>query len=818
MGDSFGELLRRFRARAGLNVSELAEAVGASRTSIAEWERDKRVPRDRARLKDLAKVLDLSESETAELIAAARRHRQVNSAGALAAAPQTEGVAGTSTPAPASPRHQLRTPLPDFVGQEAAVAILLDVMRKTSADGKAAAISGVRGMGGIGKTELAYLVANHLIDSFSDAQIVVALRGTSTTPLTPEQAVRAVIHALTPDAKLPDDLPALEQHYRTALHGQRMLILADDAHDAAQVRPLLPPAGCALLVTSRVRFSLHGMTTIDLEVLDEAEAVRLLRGLCRRLGDADARELARACGYLPLALRISGSLLHNDPALDLPTYLARLADQQHRLSQLRDPDDAHLDVAATLALSYSQLDASMQQVFRQLGVMVADFSTELAQAVVAVGEGVDVRTMLHGLLRRNLVLYDRARERWRLHDLVRDVAVQQLEAAGDVEAARWRYAQAAVALAAQMHEQYRAGGAGVELALAAFDAERPHIDAAIRWAQCHAETPAGDQLLLDAALATRDIGFIRYDPRQERILLWDGARTAACRLGDRLGEGSALTHLGNAYYDLGEPQTAITYYEQVLAIARELGYRRGEGSTLGNLGVAYAELGELQTAITYFEQDLAIACDLPDRAGEGITLGNIGRAYHALGEPQTAITYYEQGLAIARDLGDRYIEGSTLGNLGNAYTGLGDSGRAITMCEQALAIAHEIGGQRTESYALSYLARAQAHQGEIAQAMTTFAQALVLFHERGDRRGEAECHWQFGLALVQQGEREQALPLLQAALAYEQEIGHAKAQEHATVLARLEAGEELPPELRILPSQRAIGGDSVQPAGDDAQP
>jgi hypothetical protein len=53
-----------------------------------------------------------------------------------------------------------------------------------------AAISGVRGMGGIGKTELAYLVAHHLSDIFPDAQIVLNLRGVSGTPLPPEQALR----------------------------------------------------------------------------------------------------------------------------------------------------------------------------------------------------------------------------------------------------------------------------------------------------------------------------------------------------------------------------------------------------------------------------------------------------------------------------------------------------------------------------------------------------------------------------------------------------------------------------------------------------
>jgi tetratricopeptide (TPR) repeat protein len=109
----------------------------------------------------------------------------------------------------------------------------------------------------------------------------------------------------------------------------------------------------------------------------------------------------------------------------------------------------------------------------------------------------------------------------------------------------------------------------------------------------------------------------------------------------------------------------------------------------------------------------------------------------------------------------------------------------------SIVIAREMGARRMESYALSYLARAQIYQGDVACATTTFAEALTLFREISDRWGEADCNWLFGLALAQREERAQALPLLRAALAYEQEIGHAKAAEHATFVARLEREGEL---------------------------
>jgi tetratricopeptide (TPR) repeat protein len=540
--------------------------------------------------------------------------------------------------------------------------------------------------------------------------------------------------------------------------------------------------------------------------------------LCSRLSVTDAKHLAHACGYLPLALRISGSLLHNDPALSIATYLARLADHQQRLTHLRDPDDLQLDVAATLVLSYAQLEEPVQYVFRQLGVMVADFSTELAHAVVAVPEGTDATTSLHRLLRRNLVMYDQARDRWQLHDLVRDLARQELEQHGESEVAQWRYAQATLQIAQAIQEQYRAGGDTTLAGLAQFDAERPHIDATRRWAHLHAETPAGDQLLLDTALATHFINDLRYDPQHESIPLWEEVQMVTRRLGNRAEEGRALNYLGNAYYYLGELPKAISYQEQSLVIAREIGDRYRVSITLGNLGSLYSTLSEVHTAISYYEQSLAVAHEIGERRSEGITLGNLGIAFTELGEPSKAINYFEHALTLFRELGDRRSEGNALLNLGNTYMELGDTPRALDTWDKALIILREIGARREEGYTLSYLARTQAIQGDIMQATTTFTHALTLLQEVNDRRGAAECQWLFGQALAEYGEQEHALPLLQAALAYEQEIGHAKAAEHAALIARLEAGEKLPPKLRIPKTQQAFEDNQETSTEETAQP
>ena len=131
-------------------------------------------------------------------------------------------------------------------------------MSKAETDG--VTISGLQGMGGMGKTALALVLAERLKERFPDAQFYLDLKGVDKQPLTAAEPLTHVIRAYHPTTQLPENEAELHGLYHSVLHGQRALLLMDNAADKWQVEPLLPPFSCFLLITSRQHFTLPGFT------------------------------------------------------------------------------------------------------------------------------------------------------------------------------------------------------------------------------------------------------------------------------------------------------------------------------------------------------------------------------------------------------------------------------------------------------------------------------------------------------------------------------------------------------------------------------
>ncbi|NTW01742.1 MAG: tetratricopeptide repeat protein [Oscillochloris sp.] len=635
--------------------------------------------------------------------------------------------------------HQLRNPVADFVGRAANV----DQLLYTLTHSQAVAISGVAGMGGIGKTELALKVSQLLLPHYPDAQIVIHFQGTRKPALSAAEALRQVIRAFQPQiATMPTDLTALMDHYRSLLDGKRVLILADDVLDAAQVVPLLPPSGSALLITSRQRFHVPGMQRIDLEQLDEAEAITLLRRICGRLSEPEAQRIATACGRLPMALRVAGGILLNDDTIRVADYLARLSITQRNLAALRDPDDPNLDVAASLALSYDLLSPEAQRDLCTLGVFAASFDRAAAQAVLGTISQEDLATRMGVLYRRNLLEFVPQHERYDLHELVRAFALSRQEATET--AAHLRYARHYIQIAEHAHRLYRTGGAAITHGLLRFDHERANLDAARSWLQAHPGHPDCDRYLIADADATAELGELRYT-QYERIPQLNAALAAAQRLGASSAQARVLGSLGNSYATVGDNQRASLFYIQALKIAQAHGNRQIESITLGNLGVTYRNLGDIDRASSCYRRQLDLARAIHDQRSEASALGNLGIIYADQNKIEGAITLYVAQLELVRALGDQRSEASALGNLGRAYTYLGKGDHARHYYQQRLAIVTAL----------------------------------------GDRHGIADSNWNLGIMFEQQGAFSDAIRHLEAGWTFYHDLGHPHAEAMKQVVMRV---------------------------------
>ena len=620
--------------------------------------------------------------------------------------------------------HQLRAPVGDFVGRELEFDSLINALRRENR----ACITGISGMGGIGKTELALLVAERLRDDYPDAQFFINLRGIADNPRSPQEVMTNCIRAFVgPKEKLPEDPEQLSQLYRSVLSGKRVLLLLDNAADSAQVRPLLPPTGSAVLVTSRQFVALPGMTSLTLHPLNEEQARQLLLEIAPRAEPA-AEQICKLCGYLPLALRAAGSLLAITADLDPVDYVKQLQDERSRLERI-GTEGVEIDVAASFNLSYARLASEAARVFRWLSVFPATFDAA-AEEVVCVDEG---HVHLSNLVRHSMVLYDENTKRYRLHDLTRLFVEAKLS--GEERArVQKRFATQYVIVLGTANKLYEEGGESLLRGLALFDLEWGNIQAGQAWVAAQADVEDVHVAKLGIMYSNAPYVLDLRQHSRERVRWLEIALAAARRLPQRASEATSLRLLGLAYKSLGKTRRATEFFEQALLIDRELGDRLNEAADLGNLGIAYKNLGQTRRAIQFYEQALLINREHGYRRGESNDLGNLGNAYGNLGETRRAIQFHEEALLINRELGDRRGEGDTLASLGVDHMNLGETRRAIQFYEEGLLIHRKLGDRRGEGIGLANMSLALDQLGERAQAIQYAQQALTIFEQIEDHR------------------------------------------------------------------------------------
>ncbi|MFC4327583.1 BTAD domain-containing putative transcriptional regulator [Streptomyces andamanensis] len=701
-------------------------------------------------------------------------------------APAPEPVAAPVRPA------QLPATVPDFTGRASFVTELSDML--ASAEGRVMAVSALAGIGGVGKTTLAVHVAHRARASFPDGQLYVDLQGAGQRAAEPETVLGSFLRALgTADSAIPDSLEERAALYRSVLDGRRVLVLLDNARDAAQIRPLLPGTeGCAALVTSRVRMvGLAGAHLVDLDVMSPEEALQLFVRIVGEERVASEREAAldvvAACGFLPLAIRIAASRLAARRTWTVSVLAAKLADERRRLDELQAGD---LAVKATFELGYGQLEPAQARAFRLLGLADGpDISLAAAAAVLDL-PAEDTEDLLEALVDTSL-LESAAPGRYRFHDLVRlyarACAERDEQPPGERDAALSRLLDFYLATAAGAYALERPGDRlvdhlhtarhpglvfedrhkaqdwlyteAVSLLACVRQSTRPaSLERAVDtlWAAVDlAESGTNSKAYESVAAALRDAAERDAAPRAEAraliCLAYVHSITGRFDLAVRAAEHSARLSSGTdplaacwAYNTLG----VIAIYqkrfedgESLLTRAIE-GFRAcqdraGEASALCNLSRIHLDSGRTHSAVSLAQQ----GTDMYDDMGHALKGANgryaLGLALTQSGRTSEAAARLQEALTVFEDSRQQLWAGMTLFRLAEVDLAARRPAQAAAGAELALGVLRDIGGDWRRGNVLVVLGRALSGIGQTGRAQVCWQDALALYEASGAPEAEA---------------------------------------------------------------------------------
>ncbi|WSN60728.1 AfsR family transcriptional regulator [Streptomyces sp. NBC_01005] len=611
--------------------------------------------------------------------------------GILRESPELAGPEPAAAPVvavalPAEPPSTLPYDLADFTGRDRELA---EILRGAEAGGEQGPqIVAIDGMGGCGKTSLAVRAAHRLAPEYPDGQLHIDLRGYTPgdQPVTAGIALDSLLRAVgVPGNLIPDDVPARTALWRSTLVGKRLLILFDNAADAAAIRPLLPVSpGSLVMVTSRARLvDLDGARWISIGVMppeDSAMLVAETLGAQRVAAEPEAAaEIARLCGHLPLALRIATARLRNRPRWTLQYLAERLRDETRRLDEL---SSGARSVSATLRLSYQSLDEECRNAFSTLALHPgSDMDIHAAGALLGSGAR-DAEDLLEMLLDVHLVQQPEI-GLYTFHDLVRSFAhsllVESPEDSVAVERLLGYYLTATEVACDLLYSGRRRRSTGIEPSKAElpdlgtpetarkwFLREQSSLLAAVTLAERRGHDRYVVCLARNLVFQLNDLGLLEEFGELSRV-----AVAAAGRLQDLALLGVSLSNLGVACWKLGRLTEGLEAARESRDVAVRLGDLHTQAHSESILGQFNSLLGDFSAALGHMETAIAHERDLDMPRAEAESLTMLSTLYEQWGRYEEARDAARRSAELSRQLGQHEGLPGAITDLAFAHVGLG---------------------------------------------------------------------------------------------------------------------------------------------------
>jgi predicted ATPase len=583
----------------------------------------------------------------------------------------------------------LRRPATSFIGRDAELVKLVDELRTRR-------FVTLTGVGGVGKTRLALEVAVRLTSEFPDGVWVIELAPVGDPGAVPE-AVAAVlgIHQ-QPGMTLSDSVAA-------ALDGRTRLLVFDNCEHvldgaADLIEKILAASSTVrILATSREGLRVGDERLWPVRPLDVNTTAPTL--FCDRGQDVSAGilftestdtsavvEICQRLDGIPLAIELAASRLQS---MTVGEVRDRLDDRFRLLVGSRRGLERHQTLRHAVAWSYDLLDDFERTLLQRCSVFAGGFDLQAATAVGGGGDDFATLDLLDSLVRKSLIVADRASDRTRfaMLETIRQFAEEQLVHSGSGDAVR------------DAHARYFAGRETAVLALwdgprqrdayAWFAIELANLRAAFRWAADHDDLDTASAIAVFATF----LGFWveQFEPVAWAEELIEPTRTvehrrlaqlyamatqcyAAGRLDDAIGYADATrlaidserfdplpydfeAWLGGPYIWTGQSERWLASLSNM--IAREQSTRH---SGRPNLAIALNFTGADDAALEASKDLLAFADAADNPRVASFALLAYGYARRNT-DPAAAQEVYRRGLMIARESGNHQLESHLAGNL-----------------------------------------------------------------------------------------------------------------------------------------------------------
>jgi predicted ATPase/DNA-binding SARP family transcriptional activator len=622
-----------------------------------------------------------------------------------------------AAPGPAAPlwHSEVVVPADELVGRARDVERLRDLLA-----GSTQRLVTVTGVGGVGKTRLAYAVAEASRDAFPDGVVLVSLAPVGDPDLVLPAIGRAV--GLTAVEGL-DPLDAVAAHLRA----RRVLVVLDNLEHLLDAAPAVARlvALCprlSVLVTSRttlrVRGELHhqlaplalpGEAETDPAVIAGSAAVELFVDRARGvqpglvLDTTTAEAVAGICRRLagiPLAIELAAARANLMP----PAAILERLDRVMAGAGARDLPARQRTMRAAIDWSHRLLEPDQQALLRRLAVFSGGFTLDAVEAVMPERSGApDALGLLEELVAHSLVVRDTDQPgtvRFRLLEPVAQFAADLLE--GEEErAARDAHLHHFLRLAEETEPSYR--GAGTIEALAVTQREHANLVAAVEWALASGQGDLAGRMTWAMWL----FWWLRGH-------LLEGRRLTQGVLDQEVsGPVRVRAHAVHAAMTFAQGDTALArHWCMGVVLARRIGDLEGEAHNLAGEGLIALAEGHLDEAEVRFVEAVRLTeeCGL---GGEWLwTLAHVWQATVRLllGFPEHAEPLLAAALAAARRREDPLAIYITLFTSVQVATTAGDLATARAQLEEGIALSVDTGDMANLAYFLEALAVVESQE------------------------------------------------------------------------------------------------------------